>query len=206
MKKQIIILAGVTTVLAVSCQVAQVDVADDPRCVEISMLALQEPVSKTYLDFPSTIWEPTDLIEVFDGTSHSTFTATSVDGTKATFSGRVNEGASIFTAIYPSTAAVSFTGAEIIATLPSEQIIGDNNVASGALLAVSSAAIGEDFQFRNVCGLLSFEVTYANVSEIKIEGPGVCGTAKINAATGVISSVSEARNSITVTHMSLIHI
>ena len=196
-------LAFVAALAAVaSCQVQPIEAPGNvsgKELVPMNLVALQEEVSKTYLEFPNAIWEDSDQIAVYDGDTFNSFSITENSGATATFSGMVGADATAFVAAYPASAATAFTSSTATLTLPSEQKLGANNVAQGALLAVSQAAKGSDFAFKNVCGLLGVEVSYEDVTSVKVEGPGLSGTVEVNASTGEVVSVKETGTGVTLT-------
>lgn len=135
-------------------------------------------------DGKSIHWSEGDVVAVFDGTGKREFTVVdgSIDGKSATFTGLVDEGAAEFYAVYPYSAAVELADGRITASAPTQQLIENANVASGAILAVGKFAKGETVSFRNAVGFLRVDVTYDDVTEVIVTGKNVAGTAVFNSS------------------------
>ena len=119
-------------------------------------------------------WEEGDQLGVYDGVKIQQFDLSDLE--TSTFTGSIAEDASQLNAIYPYGAATAFSGGKFTATIPAEQVIeqGDS-LATGALLAMAQPVeIGEgqvQFAFKNVCGLIRFEISKAGqVKEFIITG------------------------------------
>lgn len=163
--------------------------------------------TKTYLekgqDGISVNWEEADVIAVYDNLASEAHEFTiqegTIEGGNATFEGEVSAGYENLWAVYPSGAAEGKNlDGTVSVTVPAAQQIGERNVSTGALVTVAQLNEEGGFSFKNVCGLLAIEVTYDGVKTIKIEGVNLCGTAKVNTATGV-SEVTDGNDTITVT-------
>lgn len=119
-------------------------------------------------------WEEGDQLGVYDGVKIQQFDLTNLE--TSTFTGSLAEGATLLNAIYPYGAATAFSDGKFTASIPAEQVIeqGDS-LATDALLAMAQPVeIGEgqvQFAFKNVCGLIRFEISKAGqVKEFIISG------------------------------------
>lgn len=163
--------------------------------------------TKTYLekgqDGISVNWEEADVIAVYDNLASEShefrIQEGTIEGGNATFEGEVSAGYENLWAVYPYDAAAGKNAdGTVSVTVPTAQQIGEHNVSTGALVTVAQLKEEGGFSFKNVCGLLAIEVTYDGVKTITIEGSNLCGTAKVNTATGV-SEVTDGNDTITVT-------
>ena len=157
---------------------------------------------KVTLDFsltPNVRWSDDDLVAVFDGTKKNEF---SIDpgtntGASATFSGDVTAGYSTLYAVYPYSAANSLAGSSLSVTVPSMQTVSSTAKADpAALVSVGQVSAGA-IVFKQVCGLLKFEINSAGISQVVLKGTNLAGTATVN-ASGVLSSVSSGENTIVI--------
>ncbi len=189
----------------VSCNEKEIETNIPSVKQPMSLVASGEAQGKVFLDFSETAnvrWSDDDLIAVFDGTAMNQF---SIDpgtntGAAATFSGEVTAGATSLYAVYPYSAAGSLSGSSLTLTVPSAQVVGSSaNVDPAALVSVGIVDNGA-IEFKQVCGLLKIEVTGSEVHSIVVNGNALAGTATVAGSTGVISSVSSASNSITLTY------
>lgn len=151
------------------------------------------------------LWESTDAVKVYDNIAPSTphdFSVTpGTPATAATLEGEVAEGSASFYAVYPAAAAAGIDGGTLTVTVPAAQVIpSGKNIDPAAIVSVASAAKGDALSFKNVCGFLALEVSYANIQSITVSGTKIAGSASVAGATGVISSNASATNSITLTH------
>lgn len=172
------------------------------RKTKISFSAQGEPETAAYLDFsqtPNVRWADDDLIAVFDGTVKNQFGID--DGTNtgaaATFSGEVTEGYTNLYAVYPYSAAGSLSGASLSVTVPSVQTVSGTSCVDPAALVSVGQVIAGSIEFKQVCGLLKFEITASGISQVILRGTNLAGTANVS-VNGVISSVSSGENSIVV--------
>ncbi len=189
----------------VSCNEKEIETNIPSVKQPMSLVASGEAQGKVFLDFSESAnvrWSDDDLIAVFDGTAMNQF---SIDpgtntGAAATFSGEVTAGATSLYAVYPYSAAGSLSSSNITVTVPSAQVVGSSaNVDPAALVSVGVVDNGA-IEFKQVCGLLKIEVTGSEVHSIVVSGNALAGTATVAGSTGVISSVSSASNSITLTY------
>jgi len=192
---------------AVSCnkEIAAPDSSPDSSDkVALSLSATGEPEVKVSLDFSQSqnvLWSDTDLIAVFDGTSKNQFSIDSGTntGATATFSGEVTPGYSDLFAVYPYSAAGSLSGTSLSVTVPASQTVsGTASADPAALVSVGQVSSGT-VEFKQVCGLLKFQIDTTNITKVILHGTNLAGTATV-AATGVLSSVTLGESSIEITY------
>ena len=198
---------------AISCTKETPDTtAERPVSPELSgrktiVLNIAGPDTKTYVSNPATgavSWETGDVVGVFtdkDVTAPLLFTLSGEPGTSATFTGEVSEGASHIYVFYPYSADATFADGKITMTLPSEQSVGTNNVAKGAMVTVGEATKGGSGSYivhlHNAFSYIKFKITGDDVKEIVLSGGSdkLAGTATFSVddgsmvGTGTVSSI-----------------
>ena len=204
MKRLYIFHIALAVLAVASCQkpLEPEDKPSEGQLETISLEANQEMISKATLSFPEVHWQETDHLAVFDGTGMRDFTVKSCSGKSAVFTGSVSTEASSLIAVYPYSAAVSAADGAVSLTLPAQQSIGAGAcIDPSALLAVSSASVGQALQFRNVCGLLMLSVDRDDITEVVLaasNGEAIAGTVEVNASTGEIQKTSAAQSTVSV--------
>ncbi|MBR5043105.1 MAG: hypothetical protein IKX67_07675 [Bacteroidales bacterium] len=206
--RRFFILAALAAIsCAVSCNKEAVENDPSPDAyqkVAVSFSAIGEPEQKATLDFTQTQnvrWSDDDLIAVFDGIAKNQFSieAGSNTGASATYTGEVTSGYSTLYAVYPYSAAGSLSGSSLTVTVPSAQVVSSTAcVDPAALLSVGEVSDGT-IEFKQVCGLLKFQIDTTNIAKVILHGTNLAGTATV-AATGILSSVTEGENSIEITY------
>ena len=194
-------LAAAAVLTAASCAQELVNPQANPELdVELvpMTLTVDGDVTKTAVgeDGKTINWCENDQIAVFDGTAKRQFTATAVEGKKATFVGLVASGAKSLYAVYPYSAAVECNNGVISATLAAEQQLAGNNVADGAILAVGKVNADASVQFKNAVGFLRVDVSYDDVTEVIVNGKDLAGTATFSEA-GVLDKVAQSASCVT---------
>ncbi|MBR3075430.1 MAG: hypothetical protein IKH11_06720, partial [Bacteroidales bacterium] len=173
-----------------------------PR-IKISLTAKEESEagsSKVTLDFSqaqNVRWSDDDLIAVFDGTAKNQFSIDAGTNTGATakFSGEVTEGYTDLYAVYPYSAAGSLSGSSLTVTVPAEQTVSSSASVDPAALVSVGKANDHAIEFKQVCGLLKFEVNTSGIEKVILRGNNLAGTATVG-TDGVVSSVSSGECSI----------
>ena len=195
-------LAGIVLPLLFSCakEVAREDV--QPRRITLRA-ATEVPAGKVFVSdgLLTPFWSGEDKIAVFDPARHL-FTISECSGSTALFEGEIgNAPADTLYAAYPFDAALSASGSTVSMVLPSEQRVPDGlAVDQAAMLSAAYTSGGSTLYFRNVGGLLRFEIKESDVTSVKIEGNGgepLAGSLSVDCTTGV-SSVTAASSSVTV--------
>ena len=172
--------------------------------VSVSISATGESANKAFIDFSqaqNVRWSDDDLIAVFDGTAKNQFSIDSGtnSGASATFSGEVTLGYSTLYAVYPYSAAGSLTGSSLSVTVPAAQTVSATaSVDPAAIVSVGQVDAGS-IEFKQVCGLLKFQIDTTNITKVILHGTDLAGTATV-AATGVLSSVTSGESSIEITY------
>jgi hypothetical protein len=209
MKALKITLLSLSIVTLASCkQEVWVDnsMTDDSEKVLVSFSGKGEsdsPDSRVTLDFSqaqNVRWSDNDLIAVFDGTAKNQFSI--ADGTNtgatATFTGEVTVGYTSLYAVYPYSAGNSHNGSNLSVTVPSTQTVSSTAKVDPAALVSVGQVIAGATEFKQVCGLLKFEINSAGIAKVIIKGTNLAGTATVASATGVVSSISSGENSIVI--------
>ena len=114
------------------------------------------PQTRTQLDGLNVNWSEGDQIALWDGTAMQEFTATTINGSKATFSGPATPGAD-YTAFYPLVAVESMTSTSVTFNLPAEQTAKAGTFANQLAPALARATGGStNLVFENLCALVKF--------------------------------------------------
>lgn len=136
---------------------------------EGSFIATFDENLKTSLNGNNVLWTEGDCINVFSADVNRRYTLVSGAGTPSGgFSGDNISGDQYF-ALYPYDENASLKDGRIVTTFPSQQYAVDNGIGNGSNLSVACAE-GRTLQFRNVGGLVRFQITTENVGEVIIEG------------------------------------
>ena len=166
----------------------------------------EESGSRVMLDFTQAAnvrWQDSDQIAVFDGTAKNLFSIQpgTNTGATATFAGEVTKGYSSLCAVYPYSAGESRTGADVSVTVPAAQTIsGSQKADPAALVSVGYRGTSGSMTFKQVCGLLKFDITAANISQVMIVGTNLAGTATVSAETGVLSGIGGGLSAIVISY------
>ena len=183
-KTRLFVFAAMLAAASVSCQKDEnFESQSQPEQSEVAFIPFELSARTENSEMPTRLslgkelkpaWEEGDQLGVYDGVKIQQFDLTDLE--TSTFTGSLAEGATQLNAIYPYGAATAFAGGKFTASIPAEQVIeqGDS-LATGALLAMAHPVdIGDDkvqFAFKNVCGLIRFEISKAGqVKEFIITG------------------------------------
>ncbi|MDM8339162.1 leucine-rich repeat domain-containing protein [Mediterranea massiliensis] len=117
------------------------------------------PQTRTQLAAGNEVhWTAGDQIALWDGTAVQEFTATTINGSNATFTGTATP-SSTYTALYPLSAMVSFDDSNIRFNLPAEQTAVAGTFANQLAPSLAKATGGStDLVFENLCALVKFTV------------------------------------------------
>lgn len=117
------------------------------------------PQTRTQLAAGNKVhWTEGDQIALWDGTAVQEFTATTISGSNATFTGTATP-SSTYTALYPLSAMVSFDDSNIRFNLPAEQTAVAGTFANQLAPSLAKATGGStDLVFENLCALVKFTV------------------------------------------------
>lgn len=117
------------------------------------------PQTRTQLAAGNEVhWTAGDQIALWDGTAKREFTATTISGSNATFTGTATP-SSTYTAFYPLSAVTGMTNKYITFNLPAEQTAVAGTFANQLAPSVAKATGGStDLVFDNLCALVKFTV------------------------------------------------
>ena len=117
------------------------------------------PQTRTQLAAGNEVhWTEGDKIALWDGVTVKEFTATTISGSNATFTGTATP-SSTYTALYPLSAVVSFDDSDIRFNLPAEQTAVAGTFASNLAPSLAKATGGStNLVFDNLCALVKFTV------------------------------------------------
>lgn len=137
---------------------------------------------KTSLSGTDILWTAGDCINIISATANEKYALVSGAGTgSAGFSGNKVTG-DVFYALYPYDSGAILKEGRIITTFPDRQLAVDNGIQNGSNMAIACTT-GNTLQFKNVGGLVKFQITTDNVGEVIIEGNNgeiVAGTVSID--------------------------
>lgn len=132
---------------------------------------LETPVvSKTQLgaDGESVVWRANDEINIFAGEQNEKYTTASSGTATATFTGNPVT-ADTYYALYPYDATAQIADGKITATLPAAQTANKGNIGNKMNMAVACSN-SSALSFKNVGGLIQFEIKTKNVGEVILRG------------------------------------
>ena len=132
---------------------------------------LETPVvSKTQLgtDGKSVVWRANDEINIFAGEQNEKYTTASSGTATATFTGNPVT-ADTYYALYPYDATAQIAAGKITATLPAAQTANKGNIGNKMNMAVACSN-SSALSFKNVGGLIQFEIKTKNVGEVILRG------------------------------------
>lgn len=116
------------------------------------------PQTRTQLDGLNVHWTEGDQIALWDGTAVQEFTATTISGSNATFTGTATPSSS-YTAFYPLSAVIRMTKKYVAFNLPAEQTAVAGTFANRLAPSLAKATGGStDLVFENLCALVKFTV------------------------------------------------
>uniref|UniRef100_UPI00405729CF hypothetical protein n=1 Tax=Alistipes sp. TaxID=1872444 RepID=UPI00405729CF len=118
--------------------------------------------TRTLLDYENrqTLWSDDDTISILDDQGgNNEFTIKEHDGVSAIFSGKVNEGATKFVAVYPYNAKYTWDGTTISGIeIPATQACVAGTFPEESNITVAVADENYSLAFKNVCSILKFTV------------------------------------------------
>ncbi len=163
MKRHNIILLLTAVVLsAVSCQKEPDTNINEAK--ELTYMEFSSLTTKTLMDDSHKVhWKSSDHIGVFSNGNIYDFT-TEHGGENTVFTGEI-EVSDAYYAVYPYDASATISSNVITAMFPSEQIAVKGSFADGANITVAKAS-GTLLDFKNVAGLLQFEITRSDISSV----------------------------------------
>ena len=132
---------------------------------------LETPVvSKTQLgtDGKSVVWRENDEINIFAADKNEKYTTASSGTATATFTGNPVT-ADTYYALYPYDATAQIADGKITSTLPAAQTANKGNIGNKMNMAVACSN-SSALSFKNVGGLIQFEIKTKNVGEVILRG------------------------------------
>ena len=199
MKKMKFFLLAAAAVAAISCAKEDLPVENDNPTPEVELVPMtftasyaeaDDAETKVAYEGGATVWKVDDKIMLIasDGTA-TEFTATSVEGNRATFEGLTNEKADSYYAVSPASAYVGndVANGKIYANIPQNQTAVAGSFDPKAFLSVASNE-GSELYFRNSCSVVGFKlsapagvksVRFTATDQTNLAGTGVVKTGNI---------------------------
>ena len=199
MKMMKFFLLTAAAVAAISCAKENLPVENDNPTPEVELVPMtftasyaeaDDAETKVAYEDGATVWKVDDKIMLIasDGTA-TEFTATSVEGNRATFEGLTNEKADSYYAVSPASAYVGndVANGKIYANIPQNQTAVAGSFDPKAFLSVASNE-GSELYFRNSCSVVGFKlsapagvksVRFTATDQTNLAGTGVVKTSNI---------------------------
>ena len=198
MKMMKFFLLAAAAVAAISCAKELSPIENENPTPEVELVPMtftashdagDDAETKVAYEDGATVWKKGDKIMVIASTGTATeFTATSVDGKKATFEG-LTENAESYYAVSPASAYVGndIANGKIYANIPQNQIAVAGSFDPKAFLSVASNE-GSELYFRNSCSVVGFKlsapagvksVRFTATNQTNLAGTGVVKTSNI---------------------------
>ena len=196
MKKMKFFLLAAAAVAAISCAKENLPVENENPTPEVELVPMTftansdaDPESKVAYEGGATVWKEGDKIMVISSNGTATeFTATSVDGSKATFDGLAEKDETYY-AVSPASAYVGndIANGKIYANIPQNQTAVAGSFDPKAFLSVASNE-GSELYFKNSCSVVGFKlsapagvksVRFTATDQTNLAGTGVVKTGNI---------------------------
>ena len=212
MIKKYFILSAVAAMATVACtkEFSPETGKVNENLIEMTFSAESEPSSKVAYNrvdnVGSLTWEANDKISVIskEGTFEP-FTASSVDGNTATFTGWQKQSEEYY-AVYPAEAVNAVDGSAfvtkgtktgLLVDIPAVQKATAGTFDPKAFVAVSGPAVDGKFSFVNLCTVIGFQLKDpANVKAVRFEGLNTNNKGEAQAVTvasrGVVTPGDES--------------
>ncbi len=169
MKRFYAYLVAAFALTAVSCSTDATEEVTPAEPVQTGTVEMTFSASndetRTLLDYDNrqTLWTDGDTISILDDQGgNNEFTIKEHDGVSAIFTGKVNEGATKFVAVYPYNAAYSWDGTTISGVeIPAAQTCTAGSFPEESNITVAVADENYSLAFKNVCSIIKFQVSTA---------------------------------------------
>lgn len=169
MKRFYAYLVAAFALTAVSCSTDATEEVAPAEPVQTGTVEMTFSASndetRTLLDYDNrqTLWTDGDTISILDDQGgNNEFTIKEHDGVSAIFTGKVNEGATKFVAVYPYNAAYSWDGTTISGVeIPAAQTCTAGSFPEESNITVAVADENYSLAFKNVCSIIKFQVSTA---------------------------------------------
>lgn len=192
-------LLAAAAVAAISCAKELSPIENENPTPEVELVPMtftasyaeaDDAETKVAYEGGATVWKVNDKIMLIasDGTA-TEFTATSVEGNRATFEGLTNEKADSYYAVSPASAYVGndIANGKIYANIPQNQTAVAGTFDPKAFLSVASNS-GSELYFKNSCSVVGFKlsapagvksVRFTATNQTNLAGTGVVKTSNI---------------------------
>lgn len=198
-----IMLAAFAAASCVSCT-EDTPVLNTETLSEIQFTAVGN-VSRTSLaDGNAVVWNKSDMIGIFASGDADVYQFTNnleTDGqAEATFTGVAPEDAEAYYALYPYSESSTLNGTTITTVLSGSQTAMAGTFANNLNISVATATAENELQFKNVCGLIKFQLTNVDgITAITLlsndEGQDISGTLSVDMNSSTATN-TEGNNSI----------
>lgn len=194
-----------TLLVAFSCE--RTEIKPEPKILaSFEAVAISPSPTKVSIDQDYVLsWEDSDKITVYDGYVQKLFVSKGT-GKSVSFQaeGVVLSQDRNYVAVYPDTSGFFMDG-KVTVKVPEVIAVEPDDFPAAPAVAFGN---GKDrrLEFRNVCGLVSFDVKGNNVMSVKIEGAGsevLAGYVAVDEQTGIYdrATIEQPCTSITVKSM-----
>ena len=194
-----------TLLVAFSCE--RTEIKPEPKILaSFEAVAISPSPTKVSIDQDYVLsWEDSDKITVYDGYVQKLFVSKGT-GKSVSFQaeGVVLSQDRNYVAVYPDTSGFFMDG-KVTVKVPEVIAVEPDDFPAAPAVAFGN---GKDrrLEFRNVCGLVSFDVKGNNVISVKIEGAGsevLAGYVAVDEQTGIYdrATIEQPCTSITVKSM-----
>ena len=157
------------TVLAACQKESEPQTRQETDAVLIDKVFSTDACTRTSLSGVSVLWNPSDKVSVFDGTSNRRFSV-AVEGEEATIYGRAADVDS-YCLLYPYDERAECRSGVVTTLLPDVQRPVRNGFDANANLLCAMSE-SDAVSMRNVCGLLRFTIAGEDVSGIRLTSVG----------------------------------
>lgn len=211
MKRFYAYLVAAFALTAVSCSTDAIEEVTPAEPVQTGTVEMTFSASndetRTLLDYDNrqTLWTDGDTISILDDQGgNNEFTIKEHDGVSAIFTGKVNEGATKFVAVYPYNAAYSWDGTTISGVeIPAAQTCTAGSFPEESNITVAVADENYSLAFKNVCSILKFTVPEftQTITEITISANNaLAGTVNVTAdGEDPVHELVSGENTVTLT-------
>jgi hypothetical protein len=158
MTRKYFIAALCSLTLAASCQKAELQGLEQLPVEQVEFSAMTEAgTAPTKLSLGvglKPVGEEGDEIAVYDNSRIQQFFVFESEGSQAKFTGKVTEGATEFSAVYPYSAAKTFADGKFTVEIPAEQVVLQAG-ETDAVQWVSFAQIHEMIRQKQICSIIA---------------------------------------------------
>lgn len=163
---------------AVACQTEEMPAPEQNEIIEGELTekvftADFSAETKTVLDESKKVkWSSGDAVKIYGGTQNAVaYAVITDDGYRASFNAVLPE-MDVYYAVYPATATKECAEGRLKLELPAVQTAVAGSFGENAALAVAKSDAGNNFSFKNVCGLLAFNIAEEGVTSVAISSLG----------------------------------